>query len=339
MEHTSIDESLLLQYFSGILDLMEKRAVEQWISESDENRKLADDIRYIYLAMNTMDTIQRINAPKALSIVKKRINRGRNKHSVFIWLQRIAALLFIPLLASTLYFNGIKSEPVKYQEVQMLAGMIGSVELSDGTKVWLNSGSYLKYPVHFDEGDGREVFLNGEAYFSVTRDENKHFIVHMDNSVKIEVLGTEFNVDAYSDNDFVSTTLVEGTVRFFYTKDGKEKNLLMQPNQKVMVNKQEASVSQKNTFVPKDVAWKDGRIVLRDTPLTEVLWILSKRFNVDFVISKESLKENIFTGTFENQDLIRILEHLKIASRINYRFDKQDIMVSDETVKTRVTLY
>lgn len=338
MEHTPIDESLLLQYFSGSLSLKEKLAVEQWMTESDENRKLADDIHYIGFAIHTMDTIRKVDAPAALSVVKKRI-KGKKKPSVFVWLQRLAALLFIPLLIGTVYYNGIKTEPVRYQEMHTQEGMIGSVELPDGTKVWLNSDSYLKYPVHFEKKQEREVFLNGEAYFSVTRDEKRPFRVRMGNAAKIEVLGTEFNVDAYADNNFVSTTLVEGSVRFFYMKEGKEENLLMLPNQKVVVDKQGASIHRNETFVPKDIAWKEGRIVLRDTPLTEVLWILSKRFNIDFVVTKESLKENYFTGIFENQDLVRILDHLKIASRINYRFDKSEITDSDETIKTRVVLY
>lgn len=338
MEHTPIDESLLLQYFSGSLSLKEKLVVEQWMTESDENRKLADDIHYIGFAIHTMDTIRKVDAPAALSVVKKRI-KGKKKPSLFVWLQRIAALLFIPLLIGTVYYNGIKTEPVRYLEMHTQEGMIGSVELPDGTKVWLNSDSYLKYPAHFEKKQEREVFLNGEAYFSVTRDKKKPFVVRMGSAAKIEVLGTEFNVDAYADNNFVSTTLVEGSVRFFYTKEGKEENLLMLPNQKVVVDKRGALMHRNETFVPKDIAWKEGRIVLRDTPLTEVLWILSKRFNIDFVVTKESLKENSFTGIFENQDLVRILDHLKIASRINYRFDKAEITDSDETIKTRVVLY
>ena len=337
MENSCIDESKLLRYFSGDLDPLEKKQVSSWINESEEHEKLAKDVGYIYSAIDTVCTIREIDAEKDLSIVHRRMAKQRWV-SVLGWFQRAAAILFIPLLLSVIY-NEIKEDTPQYMEVRSHHGMISSVDLPDGSKVWMNSGSYLKYPVRFTGGK-REVFLDGEAFFSVRSDEKERFIVNTSNKIKVEVLGTEFNMDAYSEHDFISTTLVKGAVKLLYDQEGKEKSLLMKPAQKVNYDKRSHSVeTNDNVYVLKDVSWKDGRIILRNTSLSDVLWMLGKRFNVEFVIEKESLKDNSFTGTFDDQSLVRILDHLKISSKINYRFEEKAERDSGKIGKDRVVLF
>lgn len=337
MENSYIDESKLLRYFSGDLDPLEKRRVSSWIDESEEHEKLAKDVGYIYSAIDTVRTIRVIDAEKDLSIVHRRMDKQR-RISVWVWLQRIAAILFIPLLLSIIC-NEIKEETVQFMEVRSQPGMISSVDLPDGSKVWMNSGSYLKYPVRFTGGK-REIFLDGEAFFSVRKDEKKRFIVNTSNEIKVEVLGTEFNMDAYSQNDFISTTLVNGTVKLLYRQEGKKESLLMKPAQKVVYDKRSHSIeTSDDIYVLKDVSWKDGRIVLRNTSLSDVLWMLSKRFNVEFVVEKEALKDNSFTGAFNDQSLVRILDHLKISSKINYRLEKREESDSGKIEKDRVVLF
>jgi len=335
-EKFEIDESILLRYFSGEVTDKEKLHIEEWLSYSEDNRKIASDIYYIYFAVDTVNTINRIDSPAALKSVNKRLEKGR-KVSFITWIQRVAAILFIPLLIGVLY-NEIKKEPVLYMEVQTNPGLISSVELPDGTRVWLNSGSTLKYPQSFDS-DTRDVYLEGEGYFSVAKDNKKKFMVNTYGQVKVEVLGTEFNVDAYRSNEFLATTLVEGSIRMTYMEEGKEKNMIMKPEQKAIFTKEGELIEKNMTYLPKDVAWKEGRIVLRDTPLMEVLWILSKRFNVEFSLARESLKDNSFTGTFQDQDLTVILEHLKISSKINYRIEKLEMTNSGEALKLKVSLF
>ncbi len=335
-EYQSMDESVLMRYFTGDMLPAEKAEVEQWIKASDVNRQTAEGIRYILTSIDVVNTMKGINSHEALRTVKKRIHPVK-KMSYIAWMQRIAAILFIPLLISSLYYL-TKESPVRYMETRINPGMIGSIELADGSKVWLNSGSYLKYPVTFDH-KVREVYLEGEAYFTVQSDNQKKFVVNTSDEVSIEVLGTEFNVDSYEDNNFIATTLVTGSIRLLYHKNGKEESLVMKPNQKIIYEKGEQRISSaQNIYTPKDIAWKEGRIVLRATPLTEVMWILSKRFNVEFVLNKESLRDNSFTGTFSDQNLERILEHLKISSNIRYRFEKTETTQTGEASRFKVVL-
>lgn len=337
METYNNNESVLLQYFSGSLSREEAAKVEQWISASEDNRRVAQQIRSICFAIDTVDTLQHIDPQAALSKVKKRIHRNK-RVSAFTWIQRIAAILFIPLLIGTVY-NQIKpKEQTRYMEIHTSPGMIASFELPDGSRVWLNGNSHLKHPMSFD-GQQREVQINGEAYFSVHKDRSKPFVVRTKENLSIEVLGTEFNIDAYNTNSFIATTLVEGSVRLSYiNKDMEENSLIMHPNEQVIYDRYTRKINQKIAFVPKETAWKSGSIILRDTPLNEALWMLSKRYNVDFDIKRESLKENSFTGTFTNQELVSILDHFKIASGIHYSLTK----VTDKdgnVLRTKVDLY
>lgn len=335
-----INESLLLRFFNKQVTREEIAHVEEWIQVSEENRKIARDIHYITFAATTLRNLRDTPSEKALKNVKRKMNQKRSWTLLKTRFQQIAAILFIPLLLSLGYYM-LKGdqEPPRWIEMRMNPGMIGSIVLPDGTKVWLNSDTYIKYPSAF-ASDLREVELNGEAYFSVAKEPDRKFIVHSnEDQVAIEVLGTEFNIDAYQDNGFITTTLVSGSVRLSYinTKDEKH-SLLMQPHEKVIYDRTSKFVDEHKADVERDISWRDGTIILKETPLKEVLWTLSKRFNVEFEVRNRRLQSSSFTGIFKNQQLERILEHFKIASHVNYSI-KQETGKDGEILKKRVILY
>lgn len=167
---TQIDEALLLRYFEGEVTLSEKEEIEKWIISSEANKKLAKQIYYLSFATKTMDTLKRTDARAALKEVRGRIRRERQLQWGR-WAQRAAAILAIPLLLSTLYLwmNGNEQNKVNFIEIRTNPGMITSTILPDGTHVILNSNSTIVYPSHFDE-KSRNVQLNGEAYFEVTKE-------------------------------------------------------------------------------------------------------------------------------------------------------------------------
>ncbi len=297
-----VDEALILRYFTGEITAEERSNVEKWISESEQNRKLAKDIYYLYFAVDTLYTMKSVDSMQALKNVKKRTAK-RKTGTIFTWIQRVAAILFIPLLLSTV-FSKLKKEPIEYMEIRTTPGMVASVNLPDGSVVWLNSDSYLRHPVKFT-GKTREVNLIGEAYFKVNRNEKLPFFVNTKENLRVEVLGTEF----------------------------------MQPGQKIYYDELSKTIAVSQPFLPSEVAWKEGKIILRNTSLEETLKMLSKRFNVSFVLKNKALKDNYFTGTFDKQQLPRILEHLRISSNIRYRII--DPKSGDEGLKERskVELY
>lgn len=329
----------LSRYYSGDLNMEERREIDAWIMESDENRSLAKKIYYLFYVSDTLDIIQKTDARPALIKITKRIERKRRRQNMKTAIYRMTAICFLPLLTGTLLYLMPEAEsPARYMTARASAGAVSSVELPDGSNVWLNSGSYVTYPVTFS-GDKREVRVSGEAYFSVVKDAKRKFIVQAPHQLSLEVTGTEFNIDAYETNDFVKATLVEGAISLICLDGtGEYRKYPARPEQQITYIPQSRETTVQKTTVQKEIAWKNGRIIFRDTPFEEALWILSKRFNVSFKVRNDALYENSFTGTFTDQDLIRILEHFKLSSGINYS-QKQLINDDGEIQKTTVELY
>jgi len=332
-------EDLLPRYCSGEATVEECRQVEEWIRQSDENYRIAKQIHTLYLATDTMQVLSKVDTEKALSSVCQKVSKNsvRPKVTLVTWLQRVAAILFIPLLTIFAYQN-LKPRPVEIArtiEVKTNPGMTTTVNLPDGSIVHLNSESRLSYPSFFDK-DKRKVTLQGEAFFEVRKDPEHGFVISTPHETKIEVLGTSFNVEAFEKDAFVSTTLIEGKVRFDYMKNGQSKAIQMKPGQKLTYDSSSSRVQLAETNGESEIAWKDGKIVFRATLLPEALRMLEKRFNVTFVLSNDRLRKEAFTGSFSHQRLERILEIFKISSNIKWRYlDTQDT----QSEKTKIEIY
>ena len=233
--NTDMIEYLLPRYCSGEATVEECRQVEEWIRQSGENYRVAKQIHTLYLATDTMQVLSKVDTEKALSSVCQKMSEGntRPKVTVVTWLQRVAAILFIPLLI-VFGIQNLKPRPVEIAqiiEVKTNPSMTTTVNLPDGSVVHLNSESKLSYPSFFDK-DKRRVTLQGEAFFEVQKDPEHGFVISTPHETKIEVLGTSFNVEAFEKDDFVSTTLIEGKVRFDYMKNRQSTAVLMKPGQK-----------------------------------------------------------------------------------------------------------
>ena len=329
-------EELLPRYCEGLTTEEERLQVEAWMDESEENRRMAKQVYALYLATDTLHVMKKVDTEKALSRVKSRMT-GKKKTMWWEWAQRAAAVLFIPLLITLMvqHWGNDEQELAQMMEIKTNPGMMISLTLPDGTLVFLNSESTLSYPSRFD-GDTRNVNLRGEAYFEVAKDPEKKFIVSTSHQSQIEVLGTHFNVEAYEKEDRVSATLVEGKIGFIYKCDNASKKVLMAPGQKLIYDSKDSKVQLYATSGESETAWKEGKIIFRNTPLEEGLRMLEKRYNVEFIIKNNRLKGDSFTGAFTNQRLERILEYFQLSSQIRWRYlDSPDI--TDE--KSKIEIY
>ena len=338
METLNIDqiEELLPRYCSGEATIEECRMVEEWIGQSEDNYRIVKQIYAIDQVMGTAQMESKVNTEKALASVNRKMSKERVRVNWFTWVQRVAAILFVPLLITW----GIdhftpRTEIARMIEVKTNPGMTTTVDLPDGSKVYLNSESSLTYPSFFSQ-DKRDVQLKGEEFFEVQKDPDHRFIVSTPAHTQIEVLGTSFNVEAFEKDSFISTTLVEGKVRFAYQKEQQPATIVMKPGQKLMYNTTSSQVKLIQTRGETETAWKDGKIVFLATPLPEALRILEKRFNVSFVLSNDRLRKEAFNGAFTHQRLERILEIFGISSNIKWRYlDPQN--TTNE--KTRIEIY
>ena len=279
-ESCYINESVLLNYFAGELPADRRKEVEEWIAASEDNEKMARDIFRLYRAADTLDYMNRVDASAALQQVKGRIHKHRHRISWMVWGQRIAACMALPLLATTLYLI-LKTPPQEYVEIRTNPGMVAEANLPDGTKVWLNSGSSLKHPVKFT-GDTRTVELDGEAYFSVRKDRSKRFVVNTPFNIQTEVLGTEFNMEAYRTDSVVRTTLVSGSVRLsFLGKGDTKETFVMKPDEEFVYNTATHEARAEKSYVEIYTAWKNGQVVLKNTSLAETLKGIFKQLKMN----------------------------------------------------------
>ncbi len=337
-----ITEADLFDYYDKSLPADKITRISCWIEACDENQSRAREVEALLIYQQTYDNLQRKNQKQAFKQVNRRINR-RYAVKLSARLTGAAAILSFLTLFSWLVAEKMKMSEFEQSiiEVKMSPGMIGSVVLPDGSEVWLNSESSLRYPASFTNID-RKVQLDGEAYFKVKKDNKKKFIVEIPGikNYAIEVLGTEFNVDAYSQHDLISTTLVKGKVQLFYQNAKAERiSVLMEPDEKVIYSPERKQAEKLNINTDIDVAWHMNSIVLQNTPMKEVLWILSKRFGVEFEVKHKKIYESEFTGSFKNIPLDRILQYLTISSGIRHQFQHSEIESETGDSKRKIILY
>ena len=220
-----------------------------------------------------------------------------------------------------------KASAIKYNYLTILRGGQYSVQLSDGTQVYLNSESQLKYPVHFIEGETRKVELvYGEAYFDVspsTEHKGAKFKV-INNAQEVEVLGTEFNINAYKDDPNIYTTLVEGKV-VVANNDSKQS---LVPNQQFKLNTETNNFSVTKVDVNEFISWKDGVFQFVNKPLKDIMKVLSRWYDVDIIFENKDLESLEFIGTLnKNQSIEEILSIMTSNSINNYEIKDKTIIL------------
>jgi len=195
-----------------------------------------------------------------------------------------------------------------------------SVILSDGTKVWLNAESELKYPVHFD-GKERKVFLKGEAYFAVSKQEGGTFVVCVDDA-QITVLGTEFNVRRYQEEK-LAATLVRGSVA---VTCGEGKACRLKPGQQAVVDGNDIRVNEVETILY--TAWKDGYFIYRDKTLDEILKELSRWYDFSYFYQNSEIGEELLTAKLRKFDRVEeVFEVLSGTGHFDFRTKGKTVTV------------
>ena len=260
----------------------------------------------------------------------------RPKLSFLHYWQQVAAILLLPLLilSAYLYFKPASQIAETYQELFTPYGTWSVVNLPDGSKVWLNAGSSLKYPTQFNDKQ-TVVSMQGEAYFEVESDKEHPFIVKT-KQLTVEATGTAFNVNAYAPDHVAAVTLVKGKVAV--TLDQK-KTISLSPGEKIDYNLATSLYNVNKTNTYKWCSWKDGILIFRDDPLEYVFKRLGQTYNVEFILKDAELGKYSYKATFEGESLNEILRLLEMSAPIrckevsnrnsnNEKFEKQRIEVS-----------
>lgn len=221
-----------------------------------------------------------------------------------------------------------KDEAVREPEYNTLKVPPGGeffLVLSDSTQVWLNSGTTLRYPVLFPD-DERKVELQGEAYFKVKKGEAPFRVESHGQTV--EVLGTQFNMSSYDDNQAVLTTLVEGKLKVFLT-DEPEKQEILLPGRQSCFSRNTRSLSQYVVNINEFVAWKDGWFVFNHATLKSMMQTLSRWYNVEVIFRNEQSGSIRFTGEIRRYDnLNELLFFIEKTNEVKVEIDEQTVIIN-----------
>jgi ferric-dicitrate binding protein FerR (iron transport regulator) len=291
-----------------------------------------------------LQQMKQINVEHDLSLVKKRFKKPSASKTILINFQRIAAILVIPLLiysAWSIFSRSATNEKVALLKSSETAyGVRSQIQLSDGTKVWLNSGTKLTYPDEFN-GQTREVKLEGEAYFQVESDSDHPFYVDL-NGYKVKATGTRFNISNYSEDKDISAYLEHGKITLVTSVEGKPEVQLKQLNENdlLVLDKTQRLCSLQKVDGRKQTAWMEGALIFKNDNTTDVATRLGRWFNAEIVFDDDLQKSGyVFTATFKQESLEEALKLLSYSSPIKYKiisssqlgdstFSKRKIIIS-----------
>ena len=272
-------------------------------------------------------------------------------------------LALFSLVAFTLIATGViyfltqrtKSASVAAEAISSVATKNGNrtkLILPDGSQVWLNAGSNLDYNIADFNKEVREVSLNGEAYFDVTKNADKPFIIHT-KKMDIKVIGTAFNIRSYNDEKITEASLIRGSIEVTL-KDRKDQKIILKPNEKISIaneetqnivlnNGQKVDVKKDAKSVPQilvtdlksnpvyniipEIAWTQNKLYFEDQSLEDIGPMIERWFGKEVVIEKESLKKVRYTGNFENETMEEVLSYLKLSKPFNFRFENDTVVI------------
>jgi ferric-dicitrate binding protein FerR (iron transport regulator) len=294
---------LLHRFFEGKTSLDEERQLRHWLTESEENKKILLHERMTYDAL--------------LFTPQKEKNRRKR---LFAFTPRVistVAAVALLIIAGGLYLYDRSSHQEQYNTILVPPGQRINLILADNSNIWLNANTTLRYPTQFSRKN-RTVYLDGEAYFEVSKNRKKRFIVKTGLG-DVKVTGTSFNVEAYSQFERFETSLFEGGVDIF---NGEKKLTSLKPNEKTVIENGVYSTSEiTNT---DKYLWRHGLIAFDSKKLEEILLTLEKYFAVEIQINANQLPQHTYTGKFRQSDGVDYaLRVLQKSIHFSYQRDEK----------------
>ncbi|WP_343690432.1 FecR domain-containing protein [Chitinophaga sp.] len=225
----------------------------------------------------------------------------------------------VTLKNGSLAYNADKAAAVSYNMIRTPNARQFKLVLPDGTTVWLNAGSSLKYPTAFT-GKERIVTISGEAFFDVAKDAAHPFVVEVTDQLKVQVLGTQFNINAYTDEKQINTTLLQGSVKV----NKGAASVILQPGQQAQVK--EGITVNNHINTAQVTAWKDGVFNFDDLGVEAVMRQLARWYDIE-VVYEQGIPTNRFYGEIgRNLSLAQVLEGLKMSG-VHFKIDGKRLIV------------
>lgn len=350
-------EMLYQKYLAGEASKEELKKLQGLIKDENNLNDLKEN-ESLWTAGSILSNGQKFDKNEGWDGIKKHItNKSSNRFSkIWIPVLRIASVVIVTFFLSYYLFK-INHQENKFQitniDIKVPLGSKSQMVLPDGTQVWLNSGTHFVFPQEFDKKE-RLVKLEGEAYFIVTSNKKRPFVVEA-SDLRIKALGTTFNIKSYESDKYLETTLVEGKVIIEknISKPQKTGRIVMSPSQKVIYNKQESKARKVNLVqesdtisriientgktlsnissetIEENTSWKDNKLVFRSTNFMDLAETMERWYDVHIIIESEDLKSKTFNGIFEKESLEQALNALQLASQFDYTIDQDTIFIME----------
>lgn len=330
-----VNPEILRRFFKGKYSRKDYLTIKAVFEKAENETELKNLLQNHWLDFNNQ-ILPEGNIDYVLDKIHHQIRledkRVGNNRFVIVF-QRIAAILIVPLLLAffaLLYFQPKTStSEIARAEIQCPLGVRTKFVLPDGTTGFLNSGSTLEYPVIFTKD--RNVTLKGEAYFDVTHDKKHPFTVFTPN-LSTRVLGTQFNVIAYDNENIEEIILKEGKVEV-YSSHGKQLEIL-QPNQKLVLNTKTRQYEKNRVEADQYVSWTEGKLVFRNEKMQQVADRLGRWYNVEIEIEDPELLKYAFRATFIDEPLEEVLKLLAMTAPLKYE-EQMRGLTNDNVYKKR----
>ena len=367
-ENTNPADNLISGYLNGELTIDETKELLRWLKMDPANKRYYDEYCELWITSRSSLKNTGYSYQQGFWKFKQRIKAGEAVKTDLYRMTRVktffkyAAVIVVAFTISGLIFYKIGRNQVivpqqSFSELIVPMGSRAQFTLPDGTTVSLNAGSRLKYDERFGIND-RIVELEGEGYFKVAKDSKRLFTVKT-SYLNVNALGTAFNIKAYSDDNTIETTLVEGSVRIEEIADnGRKEVMVLKPNQKLTFFKAdltmvgESAVAKEKTGnesaklkiqkaipIPKLVkenvnvdpviSWKDNRWIFENQSLSDIATDLERRFDVKIHFESEQLKNFRFTGIIIAEPIEQVLQVMSISAPISFKLKGKVVTLSE----------
>lgn len=311
-----VSKELIERYHQGNCSPEEQHIVEQWLHAEDAEISFPEnaDLK----AMEDKGW-KKISGRYNIAVRTDPAGGFKSRNYRILW--QLAACMALIFAAAALYYfhedrkNSHQNGTLVYKVVRTLKGQKLNVSLPDGTVVWLNSESVLRFPSHF-KGHLRELEFSGEGYFSVAKDPSKPFVIHT-RKTRIQVLGTKFNLRALTAETATSVVVEEGRVKL--TGNSGQQQLMLTANKRGVFETTAPFMKTDEVSAGKYIAWKNNELLLDNLTIGQAAETLERWYNVKITISRQELRNEHYTGSFKNPPLKEVLASMGFAVKFSYR--------------------
>ena len=335
-----IDYKILKNFALGKYSLRDFKLVSRWFEDPASEGELKKAIEQHWNEFPKAEMEGEKDLSSVLNLLKEKIAFEKPAVHFKIRLQRFytraAAILLLPLVLYSVYSTYVSyfdSSGTASIEIYSPQGARTHFELPDGTQGWLNSGSSIQYTSHFEKN--RNVRLSGEAWFEVTTDKKHPFVVSTP-ALNVQVLGTKFNVVAFADENVTEVVLQEGKVQV----EGNVKTFSaeLKPNERFIYDGQKKTSTIHNVHAAQFSAWKDGLLVFRNEPLSEVLKRIGRWYNVEIVMTDPHLLKFRYRATFQDEQIEEVIRLISLTAPIEYTFENRNVDDKGTFKKRRILI-